>query len=67
MDRKVNGTKYNFIVYNRPISLLPILSKTLEIILPANQFRFRRNDPSIQRCHRIVIPMSKTFEAKQYR
>jgi hypothetical protein len=60
----------------RPISLLPLFSKILEIIilkrilpiieanLPNTEFRFRHNHSTIYQVHRLVDKISYTLEKK---
>lgn len=64
----------------RPISLLPIPSKVLEILIsrrlmpiikekgliPAHQFGFRKRHGTVEQIHRLVEKINITFERKQY-
>lgn len=63
----------------RPISLLPLMSKTfdrlflnrikemvnLNEIIPQHQFGFRQNHSTIQQCHRIVSTIKESLEEKK--
>ncbi|CAH2100510.1 unnamed protein product [Euphydryas editha] len=64
----------------RPISLLPVLSKVMEIlflkrlntviaenkIIPDHQFGFRKNHGTIEQVHRLVEEIHKAFESRKY-
>lgn len=73
------GKIQNEVTSYRPISLLPMLSKLLEIIIlnriqlyidrckiiPNHQFGFRRKHSTIDQIHRITDLIEKVFEQKQ--
>lgn len=64
----------------RPISLLPIISKVLEILIlkrlmpiieskdliPNHQFGFRRQHSTIEQVHRLVEKIQTAFDRKEY-
>lgn len=64
----------------RPISLLPLLSKVLEILflkrlmpivtqknlIPDHQFGFRKKHGTIEQIHRLVETINNAFESKEY-
>jgi len=70
----------NDITSYRPISLLPILSKILEIILlqlltsvideskliTSHQFGFRKEHRTVEQAHRIVYKINNDLESKRY-
>jgi hypothetical protein len=70
----------NDITSYRPISLLPILSKILEMILlqrltpitdeskliPSHQFGFRKEHRTIEQAHRLVYKINNDLESKRY-
>jgi hypothetical protein len=74
------GKDPNYITSYCPISLLPILSKTLEKILlkrltpiideskliPSHQFRFRKEHRTIEHAHRLVYKINDDLERKRY-
>ncbi|CAH2108181.1 unnamed protein product [Euphydryas editha] len=64
----------------RPISLLPVFSKVMEIlflkrlntviaenkIIPEHHFGFRKNNDTIEQVHRLVEEIHKAFESRKY-
>ena len=74
------GKNPNDITSDRPISLLPTLSKILEKlilkrllpiiedckIIPSHQFGFRRKHETTEQVHRLVHTIHKAMECKQY-
>jgi hypothetical protein len=74
------GKHPNNITSYRPISLLPILSKILEMILlqrltsiideskliPSHQFGFRKEHRTIEQAHRLVYKINNDLESKRY-
>jgi hypothetical protein len=74
------GKHPNDITSYRPINLLPILSKILEMILlqrltpiideskliPSQQFAFRKEHRTIEQAHRLVYKINNDLESKRY-
>jgi hypothetical protein len=83
LNKFSTGTTFPFFTLtlkNRPISLLPILSKVYEKlllyrllpiienrrVLPTHHFGFRQQHPTIHQTHRIVHKINEALETKQY-
>ena len=70
----------NYTKFYRPISLLPILSKVMEIlflsrstpiivskrIIPEHQYGSRKGHGTVEQVHRVVNCINKTFDKKEY-
>ena len=74
------GKHPNNITSYCPTSLLPILSKILEVMLlqrltpvigeikliPSHQFGFRKENRTIEQAHRLVYTINNDLESKRY-